>query len=291
MSVISRVLSCAIICFIVAACAKNKGDAYSPAPKGGNPPQKVEPQNVVTTAELKTLRTDETIAAVQNPTSLKGEGAGNTYKAIYKFNSGSNTAFKLVSIKQKTSCSHGSAPQSKYYLARGSEAAEITVMSAVTLLPNTDYELWLVAGKHGCSELEIAYEVTAWADVANANFAKPEVARTCAGRDPGQLVFFMQHQPMMARASHAGWPVFLSMETFCGERITRQEKTCKWSLTPEVESVNCSAATNPESKMSVTFNVIQKQVAVSCSKGDSETYSGIYENCVDQILDLTTFDR
>lgn len=281
----------------LSACGSksNSNNSPNPTPQGDG---KVEETSTdySQTANLNLSHTREELKNVKaNALTFKGTGSKSVYKATYNFNSQGNTSFKVIETSLKSHYGDCSAPEAKMTLKGKDFSKELSVLDQVNVQPNAEYTLE-VAFKNSCKNLEMDFDVIAW---AGNQFEDPKVASVCDGQQVMQATFVMNVNMVSAFSSIVGKEKFLTMDTFCGESFRGSKTTCSGQMNIGLSSsstslshADCVAENDVEKRgFSVDFNSAENTAIVSCTKNDAEIYSEQFRSCQSVIVDYKPYNQ
>ncbi len=270
----------------VVACSSDK---HIPASKPLDKP--ASSKVVKATKELKTLATGQNVVRRQNSISVKTKKPGLT-QAIYTFNSASNNSLKIMNVHSAYKCVGGTVSQAHYFLINGDGKTEISLLDIVSLRPDSDYKI-TIETDHDCSEFEVSYDLTVWAD-KTVKPANPEVVRVCDSSHHPQLVVSTQRYPVFATL---GGKSFLAADTYCGEKTAQYSNLlCQEKKSDGLESVTCTKfngtaenetpPTDTGVVVSLHFDTKLGIASISCTLEGAETFVANFSECNDQIQDV-----
>lgn len=166
------------------------------------------------TSNLNFVHTGNAMATrVPNLVHLQGVGPQSTYTVQYKFNSGSNTIFRVLKLHKSVVNQGGTLAEAKMSLLQGSTVQDLRVGESKTLTINTDYTLQITHPQNSTS-FDLLVDPVTW--MGTSTTEDPMVARTCQTQQ-GSMVFFSINANIMGYMTTPATKLYLSPQTFCGE--------------------------------------------------------------------------
>jgi len=274
---------------IFSACGSGKDNNRSTqAPANALRTESATP--AVYETELRFVRTGQRMGRPIEFTR-PSEDANRPFTVKYKFNSGKNTALKIMRSWKQYRCD-GVSPNGKFVLVGDSKTQELG-MNLVNLRPQTSYVLEFTLGENQCETFKFGF--TVWSDQASSQ-ARPQFARRCSvGYDREIDLLFAPESPVAVLTSNSGKAEYLGYKRFCGVTVETTRYEERLELSPEYDGYSkvSSIGTTKDGNAfyyEAVFDNPEGKGVISCKK-DSTQYAHLeLSRCEDLILDRNHYE-